>query len=167
MKNMFSLAQLNGVRQDIGFVRCRAFYLDIKFIIAVLAGAVVVFVIHQFASKLFVPRYVPDAIIIFNVLLWYPLLEETLFRGVIQGQLRKKKWALATVLNLTVANWMTSVLFAGFHFFYHPPLAALLILIPSLVFGYFRDLYKSILPSLALHSIYNLLFLLLLLKYGW
>jgi uncharacterized protein len=159
---MFSLAQLNDVRRDIGFVRCQAFYLDIKFFIAVLAGAVVIFVIHQFASKLFTPRYVPDAIIIFNVLLWYPVLEEILFRGVIQGQLRKKKWALATVLNLTVANWLTSIIFVGFHFFYHPPVIAFLILVPSLIFGYFRDLYKSIMPSLVLHVTYNLLFLVLI-----
>lgn len=158
---MVSLAQLNAVRRDVGFVRCRAFYLDIKFYIAVLAGVLAIFVMHRFAAKLFVPRYVPDAMVIFNVLLWYPVLEETLFRGVIQGQLVKKKWALATVLNLTIANWLTSALFVGFHFFHHPPVAALLMLMPSLVFGYFRDLYKSILPSLVLHVIYNLLFLVL------
>jgi hypothetical protein len=159
---MFSLAQLNDVRRDVGFIRCRAFYLDVKFFVAVLAGVIVLFTIHQFAPKLFISHYSPDAIIIFNVLLWYPLLEETLFRGVIQGQLRKKKWALATVLNLTVSNWLTSVIFVGFHFFYHPPVVAFLILVPSLIFGYFRDLYKSILPSLVLHVIYNLLFLILI-----
>ena len=159
---MFSLAQLNDVRRDVGFVRCSAFYLDVKFFAAVLAGVIALFIIHQFAPKLFISRYSVDAVLVFNVLLWYPLLEETMFRGVIQGQLRKKKWALSTVLNLTVANWLTSIIFVGFHFFYHPPVVALLILVPSLIFGYFRDLYKSILPSLVLHVTYNLLFLVLI-----
>ena len=41
------------------------------------------------------------------------------------------------------------------HWFTHPPLWALSVLIPSLVFGLVRDRLQSTYPAIVLHSFYN------------
>jgi len=69
----------------------------------------------------------------------YPVLEEVVFRGMLQGCLRRRSWGLQRFGPLTVANVLTSLIFTALHFITHPPLAAALVFIPSLVFGYFRD----------------------------
>ena len=53
------------------------------------------------------------------------------------------------------ANLLTSLVFAGMHFFYHLPLWAAAVFIPSLVFGYFKDKYLSLGPPILLHVYYN------------
>jgi membrane protease YdiL (CAAX protease family) len=58
-------------------------------------------------------------------------------------------------LQISTANVVTSLLFVGLHLFMNPPFAALLVLIPSLVYGYFRDHSDSIVPSIVLHCAYN------------
>jgi len=69
----------------------------------------------------------------------YPMLEEMVFRGVLQGRLRESLWGLRRFGPLSLANVLTSVVFTLLHFFAHPPLASMLVFAPSLVFGYFRD----------------------------
>ncbi|MEO7557618.1 MAG: JDVT-CTERM system glutamic-type intramembrane protease, partial [Gammaproteobacteria bacterium] len=54
-----------------------------------------------------------------------------------------------------IANVATTLLFAGFHFFYHAPLWAALVILPSLIFGYFRDRHQRVLPAIVLHVFYN------------
>jgi membrane protease YdiL (CAAX protease family) len=41
------------------------------------------------------------------------------------------------------------------HALTHPPEWAAAMLFPSLVFGYFRDRYRSVVPAAALHVFYN------------
>jgi len=69
----------------------------------------------------------------------YPVLEELVFRGGLQGRLREISWGARRFGPLSLANVLTSIVFTALHFFVHPPLAAALVFAPSLVFGYFRD----------------------------
>lgn len=93
-------------------------------------------------------------------LLWlvaiYPLLEEWVFRGVVQPGLLQGRYGRLACCQLSVANILTSLLFASLHLFTHTPLWAVAVIVPSLVFGWFRDRYTSIIPGFILHSSYNL-----------
>jgi len=85
-----------------------------------------------------------------------PLLEEVVFRGWLQGWLMEKQWGSYRLLNISAANLLTSIVFVTMHLFYHAPLMALLVFVPSLVFGYFRDRYDGwLMPSILLHCFYN------------
>lgn len=84
----------------------------------------------------------------------YPVLEEIVFRGLIQPALvqptRGLRWG-----PVTLANGLTSILFAAMHLFSHPPHHATLVLWPSLLFGIFRDRSASVLPGMLLHVSWN------------
>lgn len=98
------------------------------------------------------PVRLPREILMVGLL--YPLVEETLFRGVLQGWLLEcglqRRW-----LGISVANWLTSGLFTGLHFAAHPPLAAAAVLLPSLIFGHFRDRHGGLCAPVVLHVYYN------------
>ncbi|MDQ6995121.1 MAG: JDVT-CTERM system glutamic-type intramembrane protease, partial [Mariprofundaceae bacterium] len=91
--------------------------------------------------------------------LLYPILEELVFRGLIQTWLLEKTWGHISWWGVSLANVLTSLLFMGLHFFQHPPLWAIAVLLPSLIFGYFREHYAQatypLLPSISLHCFYN------------
>ena len=70
--------------------------------------------------------------------LLYPVVEEIVFRGLLQ-ELVRDYISRRTLGPVTVANLLTSLLFAGLHFIYHAPLWAALVFFPSLVFGFFKD----------------------------
>ena len=93
---------------------------------------------------------------LFFLILFYPIIEELAFRGVIQEFIAKRTKEYHAVFHLSVANILTSVLFVLMHFVHHQPLWALLVFIPSLIFGYFKDQYNNIFPSILLHSFYNI-----------
>ena len=98
------------------------------------------------------PEFAPGFVL---VALVYPLLEELTFRGLIQGYLieidsMKRQW-----LGFTLANLLVSILFVACHLFYHSMIWSMLIFVPSLVFGYFRDRTGSPVASIGLHSWYN------------
>jgi len=85
-----------------------------------------------------------------------PVMEEIVFRGWLQGWLIKKEWGSYSLLNISTANILTSVVFVSMHLFYHAPLMALLVFVPSLLFGYFRDRYDGwLIPCILLHCFYN------------
>ncbi len=85
-----------------------------------------------------------------------PVLEEFLFRDLLQGWLIKQSWAQGQISYISFANVVTSLLFTGMHFISHAPLMAVAVFIPSLVFGYFRDRYDGwLMPSIGLHCFYN------------
>jgi len=86
----------------------------------------------------------------------YPLLEEIVFRGLIQGELMRKPLLRRAHFGISRANLLTSLLFTVAHLLNHPPLMAMLVFAPSLLFGYFRDRHDGWLtPSILLHSWYN------------
>ncbi len=95
----------------------------------------------------------PQAILLF--LLCYPILEEWLFRGKIQRIFAQLEWGRLCWAGISVANLITSMLFAALHLYNHSLLWAGLVFFPSLLFGLFRDRYGRIGPSILLHSFYN------------
>lgn len=96
-----------------------------------------------------------------SLIVWQPMVEELLFRGVVQGQLRNKSWARREVAGMSLANIVTSILFTLAHFIHHVPAWTALVMIPSLVFGYFRDRHAQVYPALILHAAYNGFYLLM------
>ncbi len=84
----------------------------------------------------------------------YPILEEIVFRGAVQDFFHKRLRPMP-LGPLSVANLATSLLFTAFHFLYHAPPWAIVVFIPSLIFGYFKDKYQRLLPPIVLHIFYN------------
>ncbi|MGE3977251.1 MAG: JDVT-CTERM system glutamic-type intramembrane protease [Nitrospira sp.] len=87
--------------------------------------------------------------------LWQPLFEELLFRGIVQGHLLQSLARQKTWLGLSTANLLTSFLFSLAHLAGHSVSWSLLVFVPSLCFGFVRDRFGSVYPSLALHAFYN------------
>lgn len=93
------------------------------------------------------------------LILLYPVIEEWLFRGILQRQLLKSRHTHQSILGFTLANGITRLLFVADHLLNHSLHWALLVIFPSLLFGWFRDRYDSVLPGVILHCGYFLLFL--------
>ncbi|MEZ9697728.1 JDVT-CTERM system glutamic-type intramembrane protease [Vibrio sp. 10N.261.46.E12] len=94
-----------------------------------------------------------------NILLVYPVLEEVSFRGGIHDFLLKQKLLNNQYYGVSVSNVVTSCLFASFHLMQHPPLFAALTFIPSVILGHFKERYGSLLVPIALHCLFNAIFL--------
>jgi len=91
-----------------------------------------------------------------SVVVYYPLLEELLFRGALQGSLlRWGCWSHKSFAGISGANLLASVAFCTLHLAHQPPHWALAVFVPSLAFGYARDRQHSVLGALVLHSIWN------------
>ncbi len=155
---------VRDLQVELGLLPRSGFYRDRLFLAAIIAGFVVTIAFRLFLPGAAIHQIPAGFLIFFNWVIWSPILEELLFRGVIQGQLSRLWNRSCTLLGLSCANWVTSALFTGLHFVHHPPLWAAAVFLPSLVFGYFRDRHGSILPSITMHAIYNAQFLLVL---GW
>ncbi|MFK8079962.1 MAG: JDVT-CTERM system glutamic-type intramembrane protease [Granulosicoccus sp.] len=94
-----------------------------------------------------------------ETLLWvallYPVLEEIVFRGGLQTALFSRAVLRRSLMEISLANIVTSVIFAAMHTINQPPLWAALVFFPSLVFGWARDRYLGIQASIVLHIVYN------------
>lgn len=143
-----------GLQYGWKFAADRSFY-------AALAAAPLALLILQWIMPSWSKGVHLQASILLSLVIWQPLVEELLFRGVIQGQLIKRSWARRCVVGLSVANISTSLLFATAHLACHAAAWAIAVMLPSLVFGHFRDRYGHILPSVLLHAAYNGSYLLL------
>lgn len=93
-----------------------------------------------------------------SLLLVQPLLEELVFRGLLQGWLldllrrRNGPWRLGP---LTLANLLVSGAFVLLHLRAQPLAWALAVAAPSLVFGLLRERHGSIWPPVLVHAVYN------------
>ncbi|MCC5795582.1 MAG: JDVT-CTERM system CAAX-type protease [Chromatiales bacterium] len=89
------------------------------------------------------------------LLLLSPVLEELVFRGLIQGWLLERPWARRRFGPLSVANLLSAAAFALSHW----PRGGLLqvsgVLWPGLVFGYFRERHGRLATPVLLHAWYN------------
>lgn len=86
----------------------------------------------------------------------YPILEELVFRGAIQGWLSRTGWAMRKPWHrITASNVLTSILFSLLHTLRHSHSWAVAIFLPSLLFGYFRDKTGRLSASIVLHIFYN------------
>lgn len=142
------------VFREVGLAKCPAFYRDIHFHAALIIGALVLWLVRDFVP-VFKTGLTLQWPLLISILLWQPFIEELLFRGIIQGQLGRYEWAQRLVLKLTVANIATSVLFVVIHLIGNLAIWSMAVFIPSVLFGYFRDRYNSVYPSMILHCAYN------------
>ena len=88
------------------------------------------------------------------VVLW-PVVEELLFRGVIQRELLRVPALSTRCAGISGANILASILFAGLHLVNHPPLWAAAVLVPSLALGYTLERYQRLLIPVLLHGLFN------------
>jgi membrane protease YdiL (CAAX protease family) len=95
------------------------------------------------------------------VALVYPILEEIVFRGLLQGILLKQPWGRNSRFGITSANIVASVLFTALHVIRRAGAMSAAVFLPSLIFGYFRDRYGNLYAPIALHVFYNAGFVLL------
>ena len=83
-----------------------------------------------------------------------PLVEELLFRGLLQGQLLRLSSA-RRMGPLTLANIWTTMGFVALHLPAQPLPWALAVAVPSLVFGHLRERFGSVFPAMLMHALYN------------
>src|SRR5919197_3155086 len=102
-----------NLASTLGLIWCPAFYRDTVFAGALLAGVgfwlglwLCVAVQPITLAQVLSPAFLALAV-------WQPLLEELLFRGYCQGQLRQQSWGRQSWRGLTVANILTSLLFTA------------------------------------------------------
>ena len=89
------------------------------------------------------------------LILLAPLLEELLFRGGLQRWLYQMGSLKRSLMGFSWANWVTSFLFSVIHLLSQPSWVAVGVLVPSLIFGLFRDRYRSVIPGMGLHIGFN------------
>jgi membrane protease YdiL (CAAX protease family) len=140
-----------GWMQDIGLRPGWGWLADPRFGLALLAGLL----FWRALAWLAEPAPAPGLAALASLILLQPLLEELLFRGLLQGRLRARPWGRRQLGGFTLANLFATLLFTALHFISHPPLWAAGVLLPSLLYGYFRDRHDSVLPAIAQHVFYN------------
>ena len=87
-----------------------------------------------------------------------PLVEELVFRGILQGQALRltTRQGLARRLGpVTLANVLVSVAFVALHLRAQPLAWALAVIVPSLVLGHLRERMGSVWPAVLVHAVYN------------
>ncbi|UCB55208.1 MAG: JDVT-CTERM system CAAX-type protease [Thiotrichales bacterium] len=141
---------------EAGLMRAPRCFSDYRFLLAIAAGIFALWAIHDMMPP-FSSSFEFHWKMWLSLVIWQPIVEEILFRGILQGQLIKTKWGPRSLLNISAANGVTSILFAGIHMINNSPVFALTVFAPSLLFGYFRDRCNSIYPSILLHSAFNAL----------
>ncbi len=92
-----------------------------------------------------------------NLVILWPVAEELLFRGVLQGRLLQHWSANKAMLWLGIsrANLITSLLFTALHWALQPGWLALAVILPSFIFGWTRERHGSLLSPCLLHVMYN------------
>lgn len=88
----------------------------------------------------------------------YPILEELAFRGFIQTSLLNYT-RHEIISGLTYANVITSAMFSAVHLFAMSWDKAILVFLPSIIFGYFREVKNEVVTPISLHVFYNLNFI--------
>jgi hypothetical protein len=143
-----SLAEELGLAFRPAFARDRQLWLAAA--VAPLSLAVVAWLVPNARGSMLI-----SLPLVLSLVVWQPMMEELLFRGVLQGQLDRNRWAQRQYAGFTGANYATTLLFMLAHLVHHPPLWAAATFAPSLIFGYFRDRHRQIYPSMLLHAFYN------------
>ena len=141
--------------EGLGLARCGAFYGDRLFVAAAAAGVVFWVLLWLLLPVRPMPWQQAASWPFLSLVVIQPCLEEAVFRGFLQGQLRRWRRMQTAWHGFTAANAATALLFTAGHFVSHPALWAAAVIVPALVFGFFRDRYASIWPGAALHGFYN------------
>ncbi len=89
------------------------------------------------------------------VVLAYPVVEEIIFRGMLQDYFNHI-FSSKKIGQLSYSNMLTSVIFSVLHMLFHPVHWALLVIFPSLIFGYSKEQYLTLKAPIFLHTFYNI-----------
>jgi len=150
------LAASTGLRRTLGLARPERGWLhwlrDPHFALAALAAVPVWFALGRLVGERMQVDLALTALLSLAVV--QPVVEELVFRGALQGRLLERGWA-RRIGPVSHANLATTVAFVALHFLVQPPAWAIAVAAPSLVFGHVRERFGSVLPAIALHSIYN------------
>lgn len=119
----------------------------------------------KFLNIRFSPRIpeISDIKIFFIMLFGVALPEEIFFRGLVQGRFNRyfgkkmKFFGVEIGLGLFLAN----VLFTLVHIAYSTEIIRFLVFFPGLIFGFLREKYESIFPSVVLHTWSNIFMILI------
>jgi len=145
-----------GLRQSLGLARPGPgwwlWLCDPHFVLAALAAVPVWIALGQLVGERMQVNFAATALVSFVVL--QPAVEELVFRGALQGHLLERGWT-RRIGPISNANLGTTAAFVALHFMAQPPAWAIAVAAPSLVFGHVRERFGSVLPAIALHSIYN------------
>ena len=144
---------MRAILRDLALDRCPPFFRDWQYVAALAAG--LLFWVFLSSMTAGVRSVVWKLSVVLPLCLIQPLIEELIFRGVLQGELLRHIWGSKKWVGISAANAATSSAFMALHFLTHPPLWALSVMIPSLLFGHFRERHNSLYPPLALHIYYN------------
>lgn len=93
-----------------------------------------------------------------SLVLVQPLLEELVFRGILQGQalqLTSRGGPPRRLGPVTLANVLVTAGFVALHLRNQPLAWALAVAAPSLVFGHLRERFASVWPAVLVHAVYN------------
>lgn len=143
-----------AILHDAGLISAPSCFRNYQFLLALVAGVIVLWLIHDMLPP-FSSSVAFHWKLWISLVIWQPLVEEILFRGIVQGQMRKMAWGKRAWLNISAANVVTSILFVSVHMINNPPLFSIAVIAPSLLFGYFRDSCNSVYPAILLHSAFN------------
>jgi uncharacterized protein len=147
---MYSL-EIGRLARSLGLTRPTPGSLGVGFLVVLVGGAALSVWLGGLGSASAVRSWT----LLASVILWQPLIEELLFRGVLQGELLRHAVMARSRYGVSVANLLVSVAFAGAHLVNQPPGWALATFLPSLLFGFFRDRTGSVAPGLLLHVAFN------------
>lgn len=143
----------NGIRQTLGLRPAVGLIRDPLFLVVLVAGLPVAWMV---ASTGWVQLPAANKLMVHvSILLWFPLTEELAFRGLVQGMVGNRPSGRERWLGVSRANLAATMAFILWHLVYQPSLLVLTLIVPSLIFGFFRDRYDSLIPPLILHIGYN------------
>lgn len=148
------MTRWQALRNDTGLRRAKAGSLHRYFILALLVGIPIGWI---FGSSAEIHATV-SVLMLASLIVWQPLVEELLFRGLLQGHLLKTKFGARKMAGVSLANLLTSTAFVLTHLVNHSLFWAIGVFFPSLLFGLFRDRSGSVWPPLLLHVIFNATF---------
>jgi len=149
VNNVSVLCELLGLKQVTGFYRAPIF------LSCLAVGAAFWGVFPLLVTVQPLPWHRILSLAFFLAVVWQPIVEELLFRGCLQGFLSIHAWGQRSLMGISIANLLTSMVFSGAHIAIHSFLWAALTFFPSLLFGVLRDRSGSVFPPIALHIIYN------------
>lgn len=132
---------------------------DWQLLLVLIASLLIGVGMWSLMPKGFTADIVASPLLLMNTLLFFPVVEELLFRGVIQPVLLQRRLLAICHYGVSRANIITSILFVGLHFFNNSAGWALAVMLPSLTLGYMRERYQNLIVPVLLHSFFNLIFL--------
>lgn len=129
--------------------------------------------LHAFLPEKPSRSWLVEPVIWVSFLLVHPVIEEWIFRGIIQGELLRRsrsrsrsqgQWKIDRIgfppVGISHANLITTLLFCLAHFLAQPGGWALAVAVPSLVLGHFRERFGRLSVPIVLHGLFNAVYLL-------